>query len=89
MGDNIAQIDEASQLEKQISTHWKEMYDSTTGQMVLKKKMGYSTLKEANMAIDKWRIDHPEDAIPMAAYQCAHCGKFHIGHNRSLLHNVG
>ena len=79
---NIGQIEDVDAVERMHSTHWKEMYDEVTGQTVLKKKMGYTTLSEAEAAAERWRIDHPEDKLQVVAYQCTHCNKYHIGHNR-------
>jgi len=79
---NIGQVETGER--RTFSTHWKPIYDPFTGTTVLKKKMSYSTLKEAKMAIIQWHADHPEDNIPMQAYKCEHCHNYHIGHNREL-----
>ena len=66
---------------REVSTHWKEVFDLYTKDVVLKKKMAYTTEQEATDAIIQWKIDHPLDLIEMVAYKCSSCDKWHIGHN--------
>jgi hypothetical protein len=86
---NIGQIECVSDVSRGSSTHWKRMYDSQTGTVVLKKKMAYSNEEAALSAIKKWKVSHPNDKGVMHAYKCSHCGKWHIGHDRySLMPSV-
>lgn len=85
---NIGQIENLSDFPRTYSTHWKKMYDMNTKQYVLKKKMSYSNMGDANKAIILWNIKHPEDKRGMHVYQCAYCGKYHIGHERTELVNT-
>ena len=78
---NIGQIEHVRYVSRGKSTHWKKMFDPLTGEVVLKKKMAYSTLEEALQAIEKWKIDHPYDKKEMHAYECRVCHKWHIGHD--------
>lgn len=77
---NIGQIEDIEHFSRGLSTHWKKMYDSQTGQVVYKKKMSYPTYETACAAIEKWEIEHPWDKGKMEAYQCCVCHKWHIGH---------
>ena len=78
---NIGQIENVRGVSRGNSTHWKRMRDHQTGMVVLKKKMSYPTKEAAQEAALKWHIKHPEDKRVIHVYQCAHCGKWHIGHN--------
>ena len=78
---NIGQIENVKDNSREVSSHWKEMFDQYTKDVVLKKKMAYRTEKEAMDAICQWRKDHPSDMIEMVAYKCSSCDKWHIGHN--------
>jgi len=81
---NIGMIEYSNNFDRGLSTHWKRIYDSQTGQWVFKKKMAYSSYEEACAAIEKWKIDHPRDR-EMQAYQCSVCKKWHIGHKSTLV----
>lgn len=81
---NIGQVENVKDNSREISSHWKEMFDLYTKDVVLKKKMAYSTEKEATDAINQWKINHPMDMVEMVAYKCSSCDKWHIGHNYSL-----
>ena len=64
------------------------MYDPQTGKVVFKKKMSYSNEGAALEAIKLWKIEHAEDNKEMAAYQCSHCHKWHIGHYTDNIQNT-
>lgn len=66
---------------RKASSHWKRVEDFSSKDYVLKKKMGYKTLAEAEMHIELYKLSHPEDSRPMSAYFCPHCNHYHIGHN--------
>lgn len=83
---NIGQIENVKDNSREVSSHWKEMFDQYTKDVVLKKKMAYRTENEAMDAICQWRKDHPLDMIEMVAYKCSSCDKWHIGHNYSAEH---
>lgn len=70
-------------LHREASTHWVFKREKESGLLVKRKKHGFATKEEALEAVERWNTSHPHDEIPMVAYQCAHCGKWHIGHNRS------
>jgi len=77
---NIGQVDDIHSTSRGESTHWKKMYDPQTGKVVFKKKMAYPNEGAALEAIRLWKIEHTGDTKEMAAYQCSHCHKWHIGH---------
>ena len=77
---NLGQVECTTGLCRTNGTHWKKMYDPIAGGMVFKKKMEYSSYEEATEAAMEFMRRHPEDKKPVSAYQCAHCGKWHIGH---------
>lgn len=85
---NIGQIDDIHSTYRGESTHWKKMYDPQTGKDVFKKKMAYPNEDAALEAIKLWKIEHIEDTKEMAAYQCSHCHKWHIGHYTNNVHNT-
>lgn len=62
-------------------THWSVAYDCK-GRRSLRKKRSFDTLEEAEIACIRSNAAQPEQEFPMTAYKCAHCGKFHIGHDR-------
>jgi hypothetical protein len=64
------------------------MYDPQTGKVVFKKKMSYPNKDAALEAIKLWKIEHVEDTKEMAAYQCSHCNKWHIGHYTNNIQNT-
>lgn len=70
-------------LERSASTHWKVAFDFTTQQYVLKKKCQYDTWDEAQAAIVAKRTTTSDNRGELDAYQCRHCGHFHIGHSSS------
>ena len=85
---NIGQVDDIHSTLRGESTHWKKMYDPQTGKVVFKKKMSYSNEGAALEAIKLWKIEHAEDNKEMAAYQCSHCHKWHIGHYANNIQNT-
>lgn len=85
---NIGQVDDIHSTSRGESTHWKKMYDPQTGKVVFKKKMSYSNEGAALEAIKLWKIEHAEDNKEMAAYQCSHCHKWHIGHHANNIQNT-
>ena len=85
---NIGQVDDIHSTSRGESTHWKKMYDPQTGKMVFKKKMSYPNEDAALEAIKLWKIKHVEDTKEMAAYQCSHCHKWHIGHYTNNIPNT-
>lgn len=86
---NIGQVENVKDNSREVSSHWKEMFDLYTKDFVLKKKMAYSTEQEAIDAINQWKVDHPLDMVEMVAYKCSSCDKWHIGHNYSLVCKEG
>lgn len=85
---NIGQVDDIHSMSRGVLTHWKKMYDPQTGKMVFKKKMAYPNEGAAIEAIKLWKIEHAEDNKEMAAYQCSHCHKWHIGHYANNIQNT-
>jgi len=85
---NIGQVDDIHSTSRGESTHWKKMYDPQTGKVVFKKKMAYPNEDAALEAIKIWKIEHVEDTKKMAAYQCSHCHKWHIGHYTNNVQNT-
>ena len=79
---NIGQIEHVKGVSRGESTHWKKTYDPNTGEVVMKKKMAYSTREDALEAIKKYLEEHPENKGELSAYFCPHCHKWHIGHNQ-------
>ena len=77
---NLGQIECETGVCRTESTHWKRSYDPITGEVVFKKKMGYSTYEEAMEAARQFSLRHPEDKRTISAYKCAYCGMWHIGH---------
>ena len=77
---NLGQIECETGVCRTESTHWKRSYDPINGEVVFKKKMGYSTYEDAMEAARQFSLRHPEDKRPISAYKCAYCGKWHIGH---------
>ena len=78
---NMGQVE--NDLERSASTHWKVSFDFTTQQYVLKKKCQYDTLDEARAAILKRMANSSDNRGELKAYQCRHCGHYHIGHSLS------
>lgn len=79
---DLGQIDEVTH--RRTGTHWKRSIDSITGQVVLKPKQNYSTMEKAVMAAQKYNKRFPNEKLPMEAYKCVHCNKYHIGHNYAI-----
>lgn len=78
---NLGQLDGYSN-KRESGTHWKKVMDYSTGKYVMKKKVEYATLEEAQLHIELYQFAHPHDKRPMQAYYCEHCGHYHIGHGR-------
>lgn len=85
---NIGQVEDIHSTSRGELTHWKKMFDPQTGKMVFKKKMSYPNKDAVLEAIKLWKIEHVEDSKEMAAYQCSHCHKWHIGHYTNNIHNT-
>lgn len=66
-------------------THWRVLTIPSKGKKILKSKHSYNTFEEALIAANRYTVKHPEDIYPMVPYQCEHCGKWHIGHDRNSL----
>lgn len=77
---NLGQIECEEGVCRSQYTHWKKTYDPISGEVVFKKKLEYSTYEEAMEAAHQYMIRHPKETVPMSAYKCAFCGKWHIGH---------
>ena len=77
--------------ERTSGTHWKEVFVTGKGVWKLKAKVSYASQEAANRAIDRYHNRYPWDIRPMSAYLCAHCGCWHIGHDRyaAELNNIG
>ena len=54
--------------------------DEDTGEAVMKNKIPYATLREANMKAKLLNIQ-PTRIKMLGAYKCSKCHKFHIGKN--------
>lgn len=80
---NLGQIDCSNGIRRTTATHWKRVFDSVNGGYVLKSKMEYQSFDDANMAARKYMTRNPNELLRVSAYQCAYCGKWHIGHERS------
>lgn len=78
---NLGQIERSKGFIRSHSTHWKKVYDPITRKIVLKKKMEYSSIKEANQAAKEYMHRSPYDTRRINAYICEYCGKWHIGHS--------
>lgn len=79
---NLGQLDGHSNT-RSSGTHWKKVVDYASGEYMMKKKVEYETLEEAQLHIELYRYAHPKDRRPMRAYYCKHCHHYHIGHNRT------
>ncbi len=77
---NLGQIECGIGTYRSEHTHWKKTYDSVTNKKVLKAKKAYSSFEKADEAANKYNIKHPNEVIPMSAYKCDYCSKWHIGH---------
>ena len=78
---NLGQLDGHAN-QRGIGTHWKKIVDYSSGEYVMKKKVEYATLEEAQLNIELYKFAHPKDKRLMHAYYCEHCGHYHIGHDR-------
>lgn len=83
---NLGQIDEVTQ--RSAGTHWKKAIDKVTGRLVLKPKQSYKTLEEALMVARDYCEHHSGEPLPMTAYKCVYCKKYHIGHGCSSAHSL-
>lgn len=83
---DLGQIDEVTL--RRPGTHWKRSIDHATGQVILKPKQSYSTMEKAVMAAQKYNKRFPNEMLPMEAYKCVHCNKYHIGHNYAIVRRV-
>ncbi len=63
-------------------SHFTIMVDENTGAFIRKKKVGYLTPEEAEVACIEYTKAHLNDVAPMTFYLCPSCGKWHIGHDR-------
>lgn len=77
---NIGQVEHVRFQSRGMSTHWKRMFDSQTGETVFKKKTAYKNKEDAMRAIANWEKLHPHETRKMRAYKCAYCKYWHIGH---------
>ena len=77
----IVHIEESQPIGKRCMIHRQEKTYS-------RKKMAYPNEDAALEAIKLWKIEHIEDTKEMAAYQCSHCHKWHIGHYTNNVHNT-
>lgn len=78
---NLGQIECKEGICRSQFTHWKKTYDPIAGKIVFKKKMAYSAYEEATAAARQHMAMHPEETVPVTAYKCAFCDKWHIGHS--------
>lgn len=63
-------------------THWRVIRRTKKGKVILKSKKGFYSYQDALDACNRYVLRHPDDPIPMSAYKCEFCGKWHIGHDR-------
>lgn len=66
---------------RSTGTHWKVAKSRHKSKKQLKSKVSFSTLEEAQTACERYMQEHSDQIIPMTAYYCEHCGKWHIGHD--------
>ena len=83
---NLGQIEEVAP--RRAGSHWKPAIDCVTGQSVLKPKQSYDTMDEAVAMAKRYTERHPNESLPMVAYKCAHCNKYHIGHEYTIVHTL-
>ena len=76
---NLGQLDGYSN-QRESGSHWKKIVDYSSGEYVMKKKVEYASIEEAQLHIELYKFAHPKDKRPMQAYYCEHCGHYHIGH---------
>ena len=80
----LGQVENVSKLSRGNATHWKRQFDPNTGKVVFKKKFGYETIEEAKTSAIKLVQDKPWCRKAVNVYKCAHCNKYHIGHESNL-----
>lgn len=68
---------------RQYGTHWSVAYKSHVKGKYLISKKGYVTYEEALAASESYMACHPFELQKMQPYKCAHCTKWHIGHERT------
>lgn len=78
-----AQFTDYDSEKRTTGTHWKLTFSHGKRRM-LKGKVCFCSYEEATEAASQFMLAHPEERRPMSAYFCEHCGKWHIGHDRSL-----
>ena len=83
----IGQVENVNKVSRGNSTHWKRQYDSNTGKVVFKKKVGYHSIEEAKSSAIKLVHDKPWCHKTVNVYKCAHCNKYHIGHESKMTTN--
>ena len=83
----LGQVENVNKLRRGNATHWKRQYDPNTGKVVFKKKFGYETIEEAKTSAIKLVQGKPWCHKAVNVYKCAHCNKYHIGHESNLTAN--
>lgn len=63
-------------------SHWSIITDKNNDTFIRKRKVGYNSEEEAMAACAEYMTAHPDNKMPMTAYLCPSCGKWHIGHER-------
>lgn len=64
-------------------THWKVRH-SKGGKTRLVAKIPHNSYCEALAACERYMLSHPDDPRAMSPYICDYCGKWHIGHERTV-----
>lgn len=67
---------------RQKGTHWNIRYKSYRNGKYLTGKRSFDTYEEALDACKSYMTCHPYELQKMQPYKCAHCEKWHIGHER-------
>ena len=67
---------------RKSGTHWKVSYKYHVKGKYLTSKVSYDTYEEALSACESYMNYHPHELQKMQPYQCSHCNKWHIGHER-------
>lgn len=83
----LGQVENVNKLSRDNATHWKRQFDPNTGKVVFRKKFGYETIEEAKTSAIKLVQDKPWCHKAVNVYKCAHCNKYHIGHESYLTAN--
>lgn len=84
--NSLGQIELDRYTRRTASSHWSRGYDPISRTHLLKPKVGYATLEEAQRVAIANNIRHEgENVGEAAAYKCAECGRYHIGHNYRLI----